>query len=61
MSEIKVTIATANLLYREGGEYMKVRVLKILNKELERHRKGSSGHATIESLIEKVVVLPTDD
>ena len=58
MSEpIKVSIETANELYVEGADYMKHRTLNILGAELARHRKGSSGYATVESLIRKVLEL----
>jgi len=61
MSELKVSAETANKLYEEGNEYMRFRVLHILQKELEKHRKGSSGYATVESLIQKVSELPAND
>jgi hypothetical protein len=57
MSEQMVTISTANALYQEGGDYMKHRTIQILEAELERHRKGSSGYATVEHLLEKVLEL----
>jgi hypothetical protein len=47
----------ANAMYQEGGDYMKARVLQLLRLELERHRKGSSGYATVESLLNKVLEL----
>ena len=50
----------ANDMYKEGGDYMKIRTLYILKEELTRHRKGSSGHATLETLIEKVSLLPNE-
>ena len=58
---IQVPIETANALYQEGGDYMKARVLRALKAELERHRKGSSGYATVEQLIEKVLEIPVND
>lgn len=57
MSEQMVSIETANALYAEGGDYMKYRTLNILKEELTRHRKGSSGYATIEQLLNKVLEL----
>jgi hypothetical protein len=57
MSEQQVSIETANALYQEGGDYFKHRTLVILKEELARHRKGSSGHATVEMLLNKVLEL----
>lgn len=57
MSEQMVSVETANALYAEGGDYMKYRAIQILKAELERHRKGSSGYATVESLLNKVLEL----
>ena len=50
----------ANELYFEGGVYMKARVMKILITEQERHRKGSSGRATLDQLISRVMELPIE-
>jgi hypothetical protein len=47
----------ANAMYQEGGDYMKARTIRILKAELERHRKGSSGYATVEQLLNKVLEL----
>ena len=61
MSELpKVTVETANALYAEGGEYMKYRTLTLLRAEAERHRKGSSGRALIDSFITRILELPND-
>jgi len=60
MSEMKVSVAVSNAMYQEGGDFMKYRVIQILKAELERHRKGSSGHATVNHLLEKVLELPNE-
>ena len=57
MSEQMVSVETANALYAEGGDYMKYRTIEILKAELEKHRKGSSGYATVEQLLNKVLEL----
>jgi hypothetical protein len=52
-----ISVETGHALYQEGGDYMKFRTLNILKEELARHRKGSSGYATVESLLNKVLEL----
>lgn len=52
-----ISVETGHALYQEGADYMKFRTLNILKEELERHRKGSSGHATVEQLLNKVLEL----
>jgi hypothetical protein len=55
--ENKRLVALVDSMYQEGADYMKFRTLNILKEELARHRKGSSGHATVESLLNKVLEL----
>ena len=55
--ENKISVETGHALYQEGGDYFKYRTLVILKEELARHRKGSSGHATVEQLLNKVLEL----
>ena len=55
--EQMIHASTGLALYQEGGDYFKYRTLVILKEELARHRKGSSGHATVEMLLNKVLEL----
>ena len=57
--EPTISIETGHALYQEGADFMKYRTIKILKAELERHRKGSSGYATVELLLNKVLELPS--
>lgn len=54
-----ISVETGHALYQEGADYMKFRTLNILKEELARHRKGSSGYATVEQLLNKVLELPS--
>ena len=47
----------ANAMYQEGGDYMKARTIRILKAELDKHRKGSSGYATVENLLNQILEL----
>jgi hypothetical protein len=52
-----ISVETGHALYQEGADYMKFRTLKLLEAELARHRKGSSGHAIVEMLKSQVLEL----
>ena len=52
--ELQISVETGHELYAEGADYMKLRVINIIKAELERHRKGSSGYATVDLLLTRV-------